>query len=241
MKRLMLAALVAMFVLGLASWARAEGLFKDDPAKKDDPAAKAAAPAAGQAEPAVAEGKDLLPAAAKKVIDDKVAMAEKMLQAAKEELAKPEGKANLKNADGYKIRAYGFYIGAMLEARKAAASARKKEDKAAITEQFEKPNKEKAIEILLGLAGAAADKKDFRTAAQYYNEVLKLDPDNVTAKEKLKALAEQAKANPKDTKSSGSKGGGDSTNRNDPSKGADGSRTGGQKRPGDYTGGSGRW
>jgi tetratricopeptide (TPR) repeat protein len=240
MKRLMLAAMVAMLVLGLASWARAEGLFKDD-AKKDEPGAKAAAPAAGQAEPAVAPAKDLLSAAVKKRIDDKVALAEKMLQAAKDELAKPEGKADLKNADGYKIRAYGFYIGAMLEARKAAASA-KKDDKAAISEQFEKPNKEKAIEILLALGDATAAKKDIKSAVAYYRQVLSIDPENVTAKDKLKALAEEAaRANAKDPKGTGSKGGSDSTNRYDPSKGPDGSRTGVPKHPGDYTGGAGHY
>ena len=240
MKRLMLAALVAMFVLGLASWARAEGLFKDD-AKKEEPGAKAEAPAAGQAEPAVAQGKDLLSAAVKKRIDDKVAMAEKMLQQAKDELAKPEGKADVKKADGFKLRASQQYFGASLDAKAAAASA-KKDDKAAISEQFEKPNKEKAIEILLALGDAAAGKKDIKSAVAFYKQVLNIDPENVTAKDKLKALAEEAaRANAKDTKGTGSKGGSDSTNRNDPSKGADGSRTGGQKRPGDYTGGSGRW
>lgn len=240
MKRLMLAALVAMFVLGLASWARAEGLFKDD-VKKDEPAAKAAEPAAGQAAPAVAEGKDLISAAVKKRIDDKVAMAEKMLQAAKEELAKPEGKADVKKADGFRVRASQQYYGASLDARAAAASA-KKDDKAAISDQFEKPNKGKAVEILLGLGDAAATKKDIKSAVAYYKQVLNIDPENATAKDKLKALAEEAaRANAKDPKGTGSKGGGDTTNRYDPSKAADGSRTGVPKHPGDYTGGGGHW
>jgi len=240
MKRLMLAALVAMFVLGLASWARAEGLFKDD-AKKDEPAAKAAEPAAGQAAPAVAEGKDLISATVKKRIDDKVAMAEKMLQAAKEELAKPEGKADVKKADGLKLRASQQYYGASLDARAAAAAA-KKDDKAAISDQFEKPNKEKAVEILLGLGDAAAAKKDIKGAVAYYKQVLNIDPENATAKDKLKALAEEAaRANAKDPKGTGSKGGGDNTNRYDPSKAADGSRTGVPKNPGDYKGGAGHW
>jgi tetratricopeptide (TPR) repeat protein len=239
MKRLMLAALVAMFVLGLASWARAEGLFKDD-AKKEEPAAKAAAPAAGQAEPAVAPAKDLLSAAVKKRMDDKIAMAEKMLQAAKDELAKPEGKADVKKADGFKLRASQQYYGASLDAKAAVASA-KKDDKAAISEQFEKPNKDKATEILLALGDAAAAKKDIKGAVAFYKQVLSIDPENVTAKDKLKALAEEAAKANANTKGNGSKGGSDSTNRYDPSKAADGGRTGVPKHPGDYTGGGGHW
>lgn len=238
MKRLMLAALVAMFALGFAAWARGEGIFKDD-AKKEGAAVKAVEPAA-QPE-AAAEAKDVLPAANKKRMEDKIAMAEKMLQAAKAELDKPEGKADLKKADGFRLRASQFFLGASLEAKTAAAATRKEDQKAAIAEQFEKPNKQKAIGILLELAAAAHEKKDIRTAVGLYKEVLKIDPENVTAKEKLEAIQEELKNAPKDTKASGSKGGGDNTNRNDPSKDPSGSRTGIPKNAGDWRGGKGNW
>jgi len=230
MKRLMLAALVALLVLGFTGWARAEGLFKDDAGKKEGPAAKAVEPAG--AEPA--GEKNLLPAAVKKRMDDKIAMAEKMLQTYKAEMDKPEGKRDAKKADGFRIRACDFYRQAAFDAKAAAAQTKKEEQKAAITEQFEKPNKQKAIGILLELASTAAERKDIRSAVGFYREVLKLDPENISAKEGLQRLEAQVKNAPKDTKGTGSKGGGDNENGYDPSKARDGSRTGVDKHPGDW-------
>jgi hypothetical protein len=217
MKRLILVGLMTMLAVAMSASAWAEGVFKDDgAAKKDEPAAKAVEPA-GQ--PAAGE----LPARVVKAIEDKVAMAEKIMTTYQTEMDKPVEKRNVNTANGLKLRAAHAYLGAALEAKKVGASL-KDDQKAAVAEKYEKPNRQKAIDMLLELAQAAAEKKDIRGAVALYKQVLQLDPENATAKDALKKLEEEAKT-AKTDKGTGNQGGGENRSY-DPTKSNQGSRTG---------------
>jgi tetratricopeptide (TPR) repeat protein len=228
MKRLMLGLVVTLFVMALAVSARGEeAIFKDEP-KKDEPAAKA--PAAGDKAAATgdkaatpAETKSELPAKVLKAIEDTVAKAEQLLQASQAELAKEEAKRNVTKAQEQKLLAANMYVRAAMQA-KAAIAALKEDQRAGLSDQYDKPNRQKAIDIYMELAQAAVDKKDYNRAKSLYLQVLKIDPENTAAKEALKKLEADMKAAAKE-KASGSKGGGDTKNTYDPSK-TDHSQTG---------------
>jgi tetratricopeptide (TPR) repeat protein len=89
---------------------------------------------------------------------------------------------------------------ASLKAKQAVNIVQEPAQKDAIVAQYEKPSRDKAVEIYLWLADMYAQEHDIRTAVAYYNKVLQIDPENATAKgqiEKIKKDVAQAAADQK--------------------------------------------
>jgi hypothetical protein len=218
MKRLVALALGGMLAVGLTAAAWGE----DVPWKAgegDKPAAPAPAVGEAPATPPVKEAtaaKDVKMENAVKAIEAKVAQAEKVMDLSKKESEKPAEKQNEKLVNGYKLSAARMYLGAALEAKAQAGRFKKDEDKQSILDQYEKPNKEKAIAIFLELAGVAKQKGDLRAAAGLYQEVLKIDPQNAEATAALKQMQEELKAAQKNGPNSKNKGGGNDNNGQNP-------------------------
>jgi tetratricopeptide (TPR) repeat protein len=186
MKSALLGGLAAAFLMafGMAAVARGEETPAAPPPpppqeeKKVDKAEKAAAP-----------------------IKEQMALAEKLLQQASEEMAKPDGKRDAKKADALKLRAANTYVAAALAANRAAATL-KPEEKQAFLDTYDKPNREKAIGILLELADAAKSNRRWQEATNYYKQVLQIDPKNQAAADGIKAVQNEMKSGDKskDTK-----------------------------------------
>ena len=195
MKRITLAVLVGLFAMSMTAYAADEAgvPWKDKPAE------------------AVAPG-DLkeLPNYDRivKPIEVKVEQAQKAMEPYQKEMEKPLEKRNTALLNACKVRAAQAYMGAALEARKGISMVKTPEHKAAITEQYEKPNQQKATEIYIELAAEAYEKKDVRTAVGMYKQVLTIDKDNQTAKDALIKIQQEMAEASKNGKSSGSKGGG---------------------------------
>lgn len=213
MKRLMLAGLV----LSLTAIWSVRVLAEEDPwkdvnkkgdAKEGTPEAVAPEGAAG----AVDFKKDLpAPLFERTVgkVEAKLALAEKVMALYAKEMEKEEAKRNEKMATGYKVQAAQFYMGASLEARKAATSFTKPEQKTAMASQYEKPSMEKAIAIYLELADKALKDKDYKTAIAYYQRVLQLDKENAAAKDGLAKIKQELAAQAEANKKHAGQGGGD--------------------------------
>jgi tetratricopeptide (TPR) repeat protein len=207
MKSLMAASFVGVLVLCLVASA-----WGEDGANTAAPAA--AVPTGDKPAGAVVKN-----AAADKVaaeVTTKVTAAEKLLKLNEEEMAKPEDKRDLKKANGLKMNAALAYFQAAQKAK--GFSVRLKDDeKAPFLDQYDKPNREKAVSILLELADAAKTKKDYANALALYKEVLQMDPKNASAEAGIKAITEEMKT----VKAGTSNGGGstDKTNIKDYQKG----------------------
>ncbi len=202
MRHAMLVGLVSALVLGLsaAAWAGAA------PAKAEAGAA-AAVPAAGTTNGApTKDPQEMRMATLTKPIKDIIAVAEKSMDLFTKETQKPAEKQNQKALTNFKLQAAGQYINATNKAKAVAAGLRKEDEKQPIIEQYEKPCREKAVSLLLDLAADAQQRKDLRAAGGLYSEVLKLDPENSTAKAALEKLVKESK-----TAKKGSAGGGTST------------------------------
>jgi hypothetical protein len=188
MKSVLTASLVAVLAMCLVGNAWGEG----DSAKATTPAVTPAAPDAE---------KPIKNAALDKVIVDvgaQVAQAEKLLKLAEDEMAKPEDKRDLKRIQQLKINAALAYFQAAQKA-KGFCVRLKDDDRQSFLDQYDKPNREKSVSILLELADAAKAKKAYRDALTLYQQVLQIDPKNAAAEAGIKALAEEmktAKANP---------------------------------------------
>jgi len=198
MKSVMTASLVAVLALCLAAGAWAE----------DTVNANAATPAVGGDKPAAAPIKNV---ALDKTVADvgaQVTQAEKLLKLAEEELAKPEDKRDAKKAQQLKMNAALAYLRAAQKAK--GFSVRLKEDeRPAFLDQYDKPNREKAVSLLLELADAAKAKKAYTDALALYKEVLGMDPKNASATEGIKAVLEEMKI----AKATGSNNSGGSTDK----------------------------
>lgn len=220
MKRFALVALVGIFALAMATACRAaEVPWKAADGEKADKA-DAAAEGAGDAKEGGGELKAALGAAQYdrliKPIEAKVDQAAKIMEKYTKEKEKPAEKQNQGLLSACKEQAAAAYLAASLAAKKAVGSVKNEEQKAAITQQFDDPNRQKAIDIYLELASEAMEKKDIRKAAAYYKKVLSIDKDNATAKEALTKLAQELKEAGKTKK--GSKGGGSDEDRSWDSK-----------------------
>jgi tetratricopeptide (TPR) repeat protein len=135
-------------------------------------------------------------------VKEQVALAEKLLKQCEEETAKPENKQDAKKIVNLKTSAAKAYLAAAMQAKRGAALFSKADEKQAFLDQYEKPNRDKAISILLELAEAAKAKKHYQEAIALYKEVLQIDPKNSAAESGLKATLEEIKAgNKTDTKS----------------------------------------
>jgi tetratricopeptide (TPR) repeat protein len=208
MKSVMTASLVAVLALCLAAGAWAE----------DTVNANAATPAVGGDKPAAAPVKNV---ALDKTVADvgaQVTQAEKMLKLAEEELAKPEDKRDArKSPQQLKLNAALAYLRAAQKAK--GFSIRLKEDeRPAFLDQYDKPNREKAVSLLLELADAAKAKKAYADALAFYKEVLGMDPKNAAAEAGIKAILEEMKT-AKATGSNNVGGSSDKTNIKDYQKG----------------------
>ena len=219
MKRSIVVVMIGSAALGLATWATAEAPSRQagDTSEKVEPAAppppaersqpgaavpRAAPAATGNAAAATGDLKSQLPEARynriAKPIEAKVAEADRALALINKENEKPAEKRNAAAIISLKERQASFYLGAALAARLGTAQVAKPELKAAVLDQFEKPNKQKAIDLWNELAVAAAEKKDFAKAEAYCKRILAIDPENQPAKDALAAIkvarAEAAKA-----------------------------------------------
>ena len=129
-------------------------------------------------------------------IKAQMAMAEKLLQQASEEMAKPDGKRDARKADGLKAKAASTYVAAALMAVRSAA-ALAADEKQTFLDTYDKPNREKAISILLELADAAKANRRWQEATNYYKQVLAIDPKNQAAADGIKAVQEGMKSSDK--------------------------------------------
>ena len=214
MKRLTLVCLALSFV---AIWS-VGALAAEDPWKeldKKDGDAAVVAP-----EPAPGGGLDLkkeLPATLYQrtvvKIEAKLELAEKVMALYAKEMEKPEDKRNEKRAQGFKVQAAQFYLGANLEAKKAENAMTKPEHKAALAAQYEKPALEKAVALYLEFADKAFKDKDFKTAASYYQRVLQLDKENAAAKDGLERIKQQLQNQAEANKRGAGSGGKDENDR----------------------------
>lgn len=207
MKRFTLGALVALFALafGAAAWAG------EVPWKAGDGDKKEAGDAAGDAAGGSGDLKTDLGEAQYgrivKPIEAQVEKAEKIMEKYNKEMEKEEAKRNQTLLLGLKDQAANAYLAASLAAKKGAGMVKDATQKAAITQQFDDPNRQKAVDFLIELAQDAQEKKDLRKAIAYYKKVLAIDKENSTAKDALTKIAEDMKAAAKAPSKKGGKGG----------------------------------
>jgi hypothetical protein len=209
MKSVMHAGLVLVLVLGLAGIASAQVVpwKASDPPKADAPAAAAPAADAGAATgtPADAAADPKLEKAAipVKEVLAQIAKAQKVLD---DESAKPADKQDPKRVRSMTEAIARLYLNASQKA-KAQSSSFKADEKQAFLDQYDKPNRDKGIGILLELANDSLAKKDYRNAESGAKQVLALDPKNAEAEALLKKIAEDKVAAAKTGSKTGSSGG----------------------------------
>jgi len=206
MKSVMAASMVGVLVLCLSACAWGEEVNADKAGAAATPATTATTPADGTAEKPAVKSPTL-----DKIVADiaaQVAASEKMLKSYEEEMAKPEDKRDVKKAQALKANAAAGYYRAAMKAK--GFSIRLKDDeKQSFLDQYDKPNREKAVSLLLELADAAKGKKSYQEALSLYKQVLNIDPKNAAAEAGIKAVLEELKT----AKANGSVGGGtDKTN-----------------------------
>ena len=120
-------------------------------------------------------------------IKEQVAFAEKLVQQAEEEMAKPDKQKNVKRAETLKTNAAKAYLAAALNAYRNSVMFSKEDEKQAFLDQYDKPNREKAIALFLELADSARKQKRYSEAVTLYKEVLQIDPQNKAAADGAKA------------------------------------------------------
>ena len=238
MNRMLLAGLVGVAVIALATVAWAENPpWKDQPAAQpktdtpadtkppattpDTPAPAATDKPAGTADPqapAPAQGaadaaaqRDARIAKAVKPVEEQLKLAAKQKELYDKEMAKPEKERKPQVATGCKLREAQFYNLAAMKSKAAEGQFSKVEDKQIIIDQYEKPAREKAISLYLELADQKKNENDIRMAITFYQDVLKIDPSNAEAKDALKAMEEAAKANAPTTNQPNNTGGSQTT------------------------------
>jgi hypothetical protein len=200
MKSVIYAGLALVLVLALAGIATAQVPWKTGDAPKTD---GAATPAAAGATPAGegSTGGTLAPAGGANVKMERAAAPVKKILAqvetaqklVEEELAKPADKQNAMKLRGLKETVARLYLTAAQTA-KAQSAAFKGDDKQAFLDQYDKPNREKAISLVLELANDALAKKDYRGADSLARQALALDPKNTAVEDLLKTIAQDKAA-----------------------------------------------
>ena len=143
-----------------------------------------------------------------KPIEAKLEAAQKMMATHDKEMEKAAEKRNERLLLTCKTRVAENYLGAATAAKKGVNLVKKESQKAAIKQQFEEPNRKKAIDIFLDLATAAHAKRDIRMAVAYYKRILAIDRENAEAKEGLVKIAQVLKESAQSGKKGGTKGGG---------------------------------
>ena len=203
MKRFLPAALIGVFaVAGTLAAAAADVGWKTGGAPK---AVASTAPGDLKAELPPAQYSRVV-----KPIEAKLAAVEKIMKVYDKEMEKTAEKRSERLLLSCKARAGEAYLGAALAAKKGLNLVKKESHKAAIKQQYEEPNRKKAIDIFLELATAAHDKNDVRTAVAYYKRILAIDKQNAQARKGLTKIAQQIQESKKSGKKKGGKGtGGD--------------------------------
>ncbi|MCX5682733.1 MAG: hypothetical protein NT049_03510 [Planctomycetota bacterium] len=207
MKSVIHGVLALVVVLGFAGMALAEDAVPwkaGDPPKADAPAATGA-PAAGETPALSADAKTEKAAAAVKAILAKIEAAQKV---GTDEAAKPADKQNAKKISGSKEIVARLYLTASQTA-KMQSSSFAADQKQPFLDQYDKPNREKAIAGFLELANDSLLKKDYNNAESLAKQVLKIDPKNAEAEALLKKIAEDKAADAKTAAKGGSGGSSD--------------------------------
>lgn len=109
------------------------------------------------------------------------------------ETGKPAEKQDAKRIHGLKETIARLYLNASQRA-KFQSNSFKADAKQAFLDQYEKPNREKAVSILLELANDALQKKDYRGAEALAKQVLACDPKNADTEALVKRIAEEKAA-----------------------------------------------
>lgn len=213
MKRFVLAGLAVMFAVAFTAsvWGEEVPWKAGDPKPDAKPAAGAAAGADTAGGTSGDLKADLPPAQYARIvkpIEASVEQAEKAMEECKKELDKPAEKRNAVRIQGLKINAARFYQGAAVKAKAGEALVTKGEQKQAIADQYEKPNKEKAVALYLEIADELLAKKDFRGAYATYKQVLVIDPENATAKAAIEKIEKDNKEATTQKKGRNNQGGG---------------------------------
>ena len=199
MKRLAIAAVLVGIVALVAGYARAQDL----PWKPAEPNVPPAG-APGEATPAGAPTdvldleKALKPELYQRAIKPilyQIEQADKVLGLYEKEMAKPVKERIEKRATEYRENAARFYLAASQKAQQAKKMVPEAENQNAITSQYEIPMRDKALEIYTSLAAERMEKNDLPGAIRYYQQILRIDPENALAKEELKKIEALVKAN----------------------------------------------
>ena len=203
MKRFLPAALIGVIaVAGTLAAAAADVPWK---AGEDPKAGASTAPGDLKAELPPAQYNRVV-----KPIEAKLAAVEKIMKVYDKEMEKTAEKRSERLLLSCKARAGEAYLGAALAAKKALNLVKKESHKAAIKQQYEEPNRKKAIDIFLELGTLAHDKGDLRMAVGYYKRILAIDKQNAQAREGLTKIAQEVQESKKSGKKKGGKGtGGD--------------------------------
>jgi hypothetical protein len=128
-----------------------------------------------------------------KAIQAQVTLAENFMKQFTDEMAKPEKKRNPAAAMTFKLRSAQSYLQAAQVAHNGGLQL-KKDEQQAFFDQYDKPNREKAINLFLELAGIAHEAKDYPDAVALYRTVLGADPKNEAAAAALKLIDAELKA-----------------------------------------------
>jgi len=202
-------AAMALLVLGGAAWAAG---VPWKPADNDEPVVAAT----------LEEMKaDLGQARFKRVvglIEAKVALADKAMEAHDKEMQKPVEKRQATLLQRYKVQAAQMHVAAAKAALRAKHMVQKASHRACIQETFEVPNKKKAVALYLDLGIEARAEGNLRQAALVYKEVLAIDPENAEAKAALKELAREYQQALRDRKYRSKSSGGGSDDEKKPWK-----------------------
>jgi len=188
MKHLLIVGLVGLIAAGFAAraWAADEVPWKTgEPAKTEGKPEEGKTPSTeGNAATANVDLKTALTpiqyARAIKPIEVQLETAEKTMKQLEKVQAEPM--QNPKQLIAIKATAARFYMAAALKAKAAINMLKDEEHKQAVATQYEKPSIEKAAGLYNELASDAMLEKDYRAAFSLYSQVLKIDPENATAK-----------------------------------------------------------
>ena len=206
MQRMVLAVLLAIFVLGAAVYAAPQPDGNVVPWKaggaKDEPAGDGAAVDLKTA---------LTPALYSsliKPIEAKLEAVTTAEEAYDKEMQKPVDKRNERLLITLKERSATAHLGVVLAAKQSVARAREDNIKSAIKAQYQDPHEQKAMAVFDELARQAYEAGDVRTAVALYKRILQVDNDNADAKAALEKIAQDIKSGNVPGQTGGSKGGG---------------------------------
>jgi len=219
MKSVLYGGLVLVIAWGITCVALAQDVPSKagDAAKTDPPAAAPAPPApaapaagapgtAGGAPAPATTGADPKLEKAAEPVKGILAQVEKAQKLLSDESAKPAEKQDAKKMTQIKESIARLYLNAAQRAKFQSASF-KGDDRQTFLDQYEKPNREKAISLLFELANGALSGKDFRNAEALAKQILAIDPKNAGAEALVKKIAEEKVAAAKAGTKTGSGGG----------------------------------